>query len=127
VYIFGDEDQIKQILINLLVNAFEAINKDLGEVTISIDSDKHGKAIVRISDDGPGIDDNTISNIFNPFYSTKQYGTGLGLSIVQRLAGNLDIDLSCKSTVGEGTVFTLKFNQKPNMKKIDTEKEAVTA
>ena len=127
VYIFGDEDQIKQILINLLVNAFEAINKDLGEVTISIDSDKQGKAIVRISDDGPGIDDNTISNIFNPFYSTKQYGTGLGLSIVQRLAGNLDIDLSCKSTVGEGTVFTLKFNQKPNMKKIDTEKEAVTA
>jgi len=112
----------------------------LGEVTISIDSDKQGKAIVRISDDGPGIDDNSISNIFNPFYSTKQYGTGLGLSIVQRLAGNLDIDLSCKSTVGEGTVFTLKkstvgegtvftlkFNQKPNMKKIDTEKEAVTA
>ena len=114
VYIFGDEDQTKQILINLIVNSFEAIDREKGEVTIAIDSDRQDGINLRISDNGPGIDKDSLAKMFDPFYSTKQYGTGLGLSIVQRLARSLDINITCRSVKGQGTTFNLKFNQAPS-------------
>ena len=113
IYVFGDEDQIKQILINLIVNAVEAIDKEQGEVTMKIDADSSGAVILRIIDNGTGIDESNQAKIFDPFYSTKKLGTGLGLSIVQRLAGNLDIELLCQSEPGAGTIFTLRFHQTP--------------
>jgi len=115
VYIFGDEDQTKQILINLIVNSFEAIDHDKGEVTVAIASDRQDGVNLRISDNGPGIDEDSLAKMFDPFYSTKQYGTGLGLSIVQRLARSLDINITCRSIQGQGTTFNLKFNQAPSL------------
>ncbi|MEW5923774.1 MAG: ATP-binding protein [Candidatus Zixiibacteriota bacterium] len=127
VYIYGDEDQIKQILINLIINAFEALDNNPGEVTITLDSSQNNEVTVCIADDGPGIDKEAASKIFDPFYSTKKYGTGLGLSIVQRLAKNLDLDLSCESEPGRGTSFILKFRQIPDKKRFDHEYTALKA
>lgn len=127
IYIYGDEDQIKQILINLVVNAFEALENIPGEVTISLDSSRENGVTVCIADDGPGIERDAAAKIFDPFYSTKKYGTGLGLSIVQRLAKNLDIDLSCESEPGKGTSFILRFHQVPDKKRFDPDYSAVTA
>ena len=127
VYIYGDEDQIKQILMNLIINAFEALDQKPGEVTISLDSSRNNEVTICIADDGPGMDRETVAKIFDPFYSTKKYGTGLGLSIVQRLARNLDLDLSCESEPGRGTSFILKFSQIPDKKRLAQEYPALKA
>jgi two-component system, NtrC family, sensor histidine kinase PilS len=113
VYIFGDEDQIKQILINLIVNACEAIGEKPGEIAISIKTDSDKPVELDIVDNGPGIGAEIIPKIFTPFFSTKKDGTGLGLAIVHRLAANLDIELSVQSEIGRGTAFILDFHRVP--------------
>nr|MBN2276714.1 PAS domain S-box protein [candidate division Zixibacteria bacterium] len=111
IYIFGDDDQIMQILINLAVNGCEAVGDKTGHIVIDIIPDDPGGIIIEVSDDGPGIDASIRTRIFDPFYSTKNYGTGLGLAIVQRLAGNLGAEISCYPGSPAGTVFRLQFNQ----------------
>ncbi len=114
VYIFGDEDKTKQILINLIVNACEAIEDVEGEVLVRIRPSEGNAVVVEVIDDGMGMDFSDVSRIFDPFYSTKRDGTGLGLAIVQRLAESLNIDLRVRTKKGEGTVFILQFNQVPD-------------
>ena len=113
IYIFGDEDQLKQILMNLIVNACEAINDKSGEIIISLEINDKNEVLIKLVDNGPGIDESLRSKIFDPFFSTKKDGTGLGLAIVQRLAGNLNIGLSLHSEVNIGTAFTLNFGPYP--------------
>jgi two-component system sensor histidine kinase PilS (NtrC family) len=124
IYVFGDEDEIKQILINLIVNACEAIGNKPGRVTLTIEKNAQKKVMVKVVDNGPGIDASVKKRIFDPFYSTKKNGTGMGLAIVQRLTCDLDIDLSCQSSPGEGTIFLLEFNQSPGYKPFTSEKDA---
>jgi PAS domain S-box-containing protein len=101
--------QLTQVFTNLIVNAADAI-EDRGE--IAIDSRVDGDwIVVRVSDDGSGIDPDHIGEIFSPFFTTKPVGrgTGLGLAvsygIVSRLGGTIDVD----STVGVGTTFTIRL------------------
>ncbi len=110
-YIFGDEDHLKQILINLVVNACEAIDDMPGEIVIQIESNNESGTLLKVMDNGPGMEEAFIGKIFTPFFSTKNNGTGLGLAIVQRLSGNLNISLSCESEIGRGTTFSLQFRQ----------------
>lgn len=114
VYIFGDEDQIRQILINLVVNACDAIGDKAGSITIKIENRKSREILFEVIDTGTGIDESVVPKLFTPFFSTKKDGTGLGLAIVQRLAGNLNIGLSVQSEPGKGTVFALKFRRIPD-------------
>ncbi len=127
VYVFGDEDQIKQILINLIVNACEAIGNKPGEIKIKIEIDKDNLVILKVADNGPGINDEVVSRIFTPFFSTKKEGTGLGLAIVQRLAGNLDIELSIRSEIGRGAAFILNFHRVPANQQIISKREEQSA
>ncbi|UCD93876.1 MAG: PAS domain S-box protein [Candidatus Zixiibacteriota bacterium] len=127
VYVYGDEDQIKQIFINLIINACEAFENGPGEVMIEIEKADSGGVVVGISDNGPGIEESIRSRIFDPFYSTKKSGTGLGLAIVQRLAGNLDIDLSFTTRPGTGTTFILKFSQVPASAQVENRSDTVCA
>lgn len=124
IYIFGDEDKTKQILINLVVNSCEAIESGKGEVMIRIQPSDESTVIVEVIDNGVGMDFDNISNIFDPFYTTKKEGTGLGLAIVQRLAESLNIDLSLKTRKGRGTAFILRFNQIPDERAAIAEKQA---
>jgi signal transduction histidine kinase len=100
-------------LLNLLVNACEAIADNSGIVTVGIDIGEDRIVTVFVTDNGPGIEKSHINRIFDPFYSTKKDGTGLGLSIVQRLAQNLNIEMSFRTQPGAGTTFILGFTHVP--------------
>lgn len=101
----GDEDQLAQAVLNMTVNAFQAMAQGgvFGARTW-VDGETH-QVCLALSDTGGGISDTEIDRIFEFYYTTKDEGTGLGLSIVQRIiyqhGGHLDVD----SRVGEGTTF----------------------
>ena len=106
--IYSDAPQLRQVILNFLTNATQAIGKG-GVVTITTRlSGDDGVAIV-ISDTGCGIPEANLGKIFDPFFTTKPpgRGTGLGLSIchgiIQRLGGRITV----VSTVGQGTEFTI--------------------
>ncbi|GAB4333737.1 MAG: hypothetical protein Kow0089_02560 [Desulfobulbaceae bacterium] len=100
-----DSSQIKQILINLIINAFDAID-DTGEVTVT--TGVVGSMVrIQVTDSGPGIEPEKMKNIFNPFYTTKTRGTGLGLAISQKIARWHGGDLTAGSDPGHGATFTL--------------------
>ncbi len=97
--IWGDPDQLKEVLANLLVNACEMMVNG-GEITIQEETrtvNPLGKAVVlRVRDNGPGVPDSVRDKIFQPFFSTKEEGTGLGLSIAYRIieehGGRLELE-----------------------------------
>jgi len=100
-----DYNQIKQILLNLLLNSFDAIGKN-GMIKI-ITQHQNGNVLLSIEDNGEGIKSNDIHQVFNPFFTTKTRGTGLGLAISKRIAKEHGGDLSVKSTYGQGATFIL--------------------
>ncbi len=110
VYVIGDEDLIKQVLINLAANACEAFDGRAGELIFEVVNDANN-GVVRLSvkDNGPGIPPEVLKKIYQPFFSTRKRGTGLGLSIVHRIAEALAIELAVKSQIGIGTTFELSF------------------
>ncbi|MBW2501943.1 MAG: HAMP domain-containing protein, partial [Deltaproteobacteria bacterium] len=102
-----DFNQIKQVLINLLINAQDAVAKN-GEITVK--TWQQGKRVyLAVIDNGCGISPEIIHNIFNPFFTTKTRGTGLGLAVSKRIAKEHGGDLTVKSTPGEGSTFTLEL------------------
>lgn len=109
--IYGDPQQIEQIVINLINNAIDAIEMD-GRVTINVSCLTEKKHQLTIEDDGPGMDKSTSEKIFIPFFTTKdaQKGTGLGLYIVRNICHNHNATISCESAVGHGTIFKIIFH-----------------
>ncbi len=83
VMVEADEERVRQVLINLVVNALQAVSAG-GKVTVSVVRDGE-RAVLRVHDDGPGIASNVLDTIFKPFVTTKDRGTGLGLAIVTRI------------------------------------------
>ena len=118
----ADPEQLKEVLVNLIVNACEAMVRG-GIITINEKeaADTHlGKAVIlEISDNGPGIPESVIGKVMEPFFTTKEEGTGLGLSIVARIIEEHKGRIDIKSKEGEGTTFiiTLPLNDKNNKEK----------
>ena len=121
--VFVDANQIEQVFINLLINAFDAI-KDEGTVTIHAENAKHPQPFfdrrnripslfsdryiqITISDTGSGMPDEVREKIFNPFFTTKSNGTGLGLSIVYQIIKEHGGQIEAKSWPGKGSEFTI--------------------
>jgi signal transduction histidine kinase len=108
--VLADADQLKQVLINLLDNAADAMAHD-GQIAISAaperDADGRAMVVVRIRDDGPGMPDEVRERIFEPFFSTKDDGNGLGLCISARIMARHDGLLVLESTNCQGTVFAV--------------------
>jgi signal transduction histidine kinase len=100
-----DYNQIKQVIINLLINAHDAVSKN-GEIKLRTWHTKN-KTYLAVEDNGTGISPEIIQNIFNPFFTTKTRGTGLGLAVSKRIAKEHGGDLTVKSSPGEGSTFTL--------------------
>ena len=109
--VVGDPQQIEQVLINLINNAVDAI-PTVGELTVEIGKNEANEYQLSIGDTGDGIDERSIKHIFSPFYTTKspEKGTGLGLYIVRNICKNHGADISCQSTIGKGTTFTITFH-----------------
>lgn len=100
-----DYNQIKQVVINLLINGLDAIEEH-GIITVRTWY-KNKKAYLAVEDNGKGISPEIIHNIFNPFFTTKTRGTGLGLAISKKIAREHGGDLTVESIPGQGSVFTL--------------------
>jgi signal transduction histidine kinase len=80
-----DHDKLRQVLVNLLENARDALCTGNGERRVTVDLERHnGRALVRVTDSGPGIAKDDLPHLFEPFFSRKPDGTGLGLAIVRR-------------------------------------------
>jgi len=112
VYVIGDEDLMKQLLLNLVVNACEAFEGKEGELTFRLVADDVSDSVaLYVHDNGPGIAKQNLKKIYQPFYSTKKQGTGLGLSIVHRICSALKLNMSVNSQLGEGTTFLIEFKR----------------
>jgi len=102
-----DEGQIRQVLINLLKNAREAM-PDGGRVCVDVKNGEGG-VIVRVCDQGIGMDSEQREHLFDLFYTTKKYGTGLGLPLTQQIVLAHEGRIRCSSAKGSGTTFELWF------------------
>jgi len=100
-----DSDQIHQVLLNLLLNAIQAI-EGAGKIVVALESRKELVAI-SVSDTGKGIPPQDLPNIFRPFYTTKGNGTGLGLSLARRIVEEHHGKIEVISSTGQGTKFTV--------------------
>jgi len=110
----SDHGQIQQIFLNLLTNASAAL-EDFGQIEIETKNINNDSISVRISDNGCGIPEDIIENIFDPFFSTKkEKGTGLGLSISYGILKKLGGKISVDSKPGKGATFIVMLPQKPD-------------
>jgi signal transduction histidine kinase len=108
-FINVDIPRMKIALLNLVTNALEAMQgKQNGEITIRTAVEKNG-CIIRINDNGPGMDAETLARIFEPYYTTKKSGNGLGLTNTQNIILNHKGDISAESLPGKGTVFSINL------------------
>jgi signal transduction histidine kinase len=114
--VFGDRGVVFFIIVNLVNNALEAIRED-GKIDISVKKIGHD-IILKIQDNGCGIDEKEIKNIFNAFYSTKsgKDNIGLGLYSVKKALLKLDWDIDVISEKGKGTCFSIKIKEVINGK-----------
>lgn len=103
----SDRGQLQQVFLNIINNAFAAVD-DGGRVDIRMNEIGDERVAVVIKDDGKGIPKDELERIFEPFFTTKkEYGTGLGLSITYGIVKKLGGDINVKSKVGMGATFTV--------------------
>jgi signal transduction histidine kinase len=110
--VWADPDQLKEVLVNLLTNACEAMGSG-GSIIIQEGEtflQSVGQVVtIQVSDNGPGIPESIQDKILQPFFSTKEEGTGLGLSIATRILGEHGGWLDLESREGQGTTFTINL------------------
>jgi PAS domain S-box-containing protein len=104
-----DAEKIKIAILNIIVNAIEAMKDHDGILTV-VTKGEGGKCLVIIEDNGTGISKNVIPKIFDPFFSEKSKGTGLGLSVTHNIVVTHKGTIDVESEPGKGTRFTLAFN-----------------
>lgn len=106
--IFGDENQLKQVFINVLQNSIEAMPAG-GHINIQITRSGADKIYIHFTDNGQGISQERIKTLFEPFYTTKEKGTGLGLAIVYNIISNHGGNIKVQSVIGQGTTFSIEL------------------
>ncbi|HUQ32805.1 MAG TPA: ATP-binding protein [Pyrinomonadaceae bacterium] len=106
--VMGDEEALRSIFTNLIINGMQAIDGEGGNLIIKIAAENSGhNARIEIADTGHGIAPEDISKVFEPYFSTKETGTGLGLAIVKKAVDDHGGTISVKSKQGAGTTFTI--------------------
>ena len=105
----ADKVQLTQALLNLVINAFQAVEKD-GTVELRVER-AGNQFLFQVRDSGPGIAPDKLSTVFEPYYTTKPEGTGLGLWIAQQIALAHSGDVKAASGAEGGAVFTLRVPQ----------------
>jgi signal transduction histidine kinase len=109
----ADPNLLDQLLINLALNALQALEEDSdtdqGRIEFRASVDRRSRPVIQVEDNGPGIPPDVQEKIFVPFFTTKEDGSGIGLSLSRQIMRLHSGQLSVRSTKGEGTVFTLRF------------------
>jgi len=110
LWVYGNELQLSQMLLNLVLNAFQAMERSGGTLRVSTWADE-SSVFLRVSDTGPGISEQTLPHIFEPFYTTKEAGkgTGLGLAIVRQVVEEHGGTVSVETAVGRGAAFLVSL------------------
>lgn len=109
-HIHFNKNKVLQVILNLMTNAFEAIEKN-GVVRISTYSSDE-TVILEVQDTGSGINEDNKEKIFKDFYTNKVQGTGLGLSVCKMILDEYNASISFESELGKGTRFFVRFNTK---------------
>lgn len=106
----ADTNLVEQVLINLVVNAIEAVREqEHPKITLSALQSVTKKTLLKISDNGSGMPEEIMDKIFIPFFSTKRNGSGIGLSLCKQIMMLHKGNVQVQSIIGEGTTFTLSF------------------
>jgi two-component system, NtrC family, sensor kinase len=124
LHVRGNANQIEQVLLNLFINAGDAMEgKGGGTVTVTTEAPEASTARIRVADNGNGIPPEIVGKIFDPFFTTKPVGkgTGLGLSVSYGIVKEHKGEISVESRVGEGATFTIL------MPRVETPAEAAAA
>jgi two-component system sensor histidine kinase PilS (NtrC family) len=107
--LLGDFDKLKQALLNIIINAYQAMEKTQFPKIMIHTKDVDNQVVVTIADNGEGIDQKNLRHIFEPFHTTKPKGTGLGLAITHKIMESHEARIFVESERGRGTKFTLEF------------------
>ena len=121
--VYVDPHQMEQVLLNLVINAIDAMPHG-GVLDVSSLADGVGakpKAVIRFRDNGVGIPEHQLRNVFDPFYSTKEGGTGLGLPISLGIVESHGGELRIQSVEGQGTEAVIELPASPNMQPLEAE------
>jgi PAS domain S-box-containing protein len=107
-YILGDTSKLKIAFLNIIINAVEAMQEEIGQLSISIASDglKH---TVKISDNGTGITEENLTKLFEPYFTSKRNGLGLGLASTLNILQAHKAHIDVSSAINKGTYFTISF------------------
>ena len=103
----GDAAKLKIAMLNIIVNAIEAMPAENGVLKIYTYEDNKGKCCINISDNGKGMDEEVLQRLFDPFFTTKEKGNGLGMTNTQNVIITHKGELKVKSKPGEGTEFEI--------------------
>lgn len=108
--IYGDETQLAQLILNIVINAFQAMEEKGGTLTITT-AREDDRVLLQFRDTGPGMSAEVVEHIFEPFYTTKDVsrGTGLGLAIVKQTVESHKGDIQVESELGKGTTFRIRL------------------
>lgn len=106
-----DENQMKQVFINIILNSIEAM-PDGGNIVIKTEAIDGDPLEISLRDDGIGIPKEKIVRLFDPFYTTKEKGAGLGLYIVYQIIQNNKAKIAIESDIGRGTIVKIRFKKK---------------
>jgi two-component system, cell cycle sensor histidine kinase and response regulator CckA len=137
--VIGDPSQLSQIAMNLVTNAQQALAENKGKITVRLDDVSDAEQLaqadlkyrmgsfirLRVEDTGPGMDEETLSKISEPFFTTKPTGTGLGMATVMSIVNGLDGALVVESQPGVGTVVDVYLPR--SVVHIDQNERAVNA
>jgi signal transduction histidine kinase len=108
----ADGEQLKQVLLNLLINSGQAMTSG-GRIVIRTSMETPGKLTIVVADNGAGIAPQHLEKIFDPFFSTKPAGTGLGLAVVNRIINGHNGTIAIESEPGKGTTVTIRLPEMP--------------
>jgi len=109
-YIRADKEKLKIALLNIIINAIEAIDNTKGELSISLLQNEESYSL-EISDNGCGIPQENLSKLFEPYFTSKRNGIGLGLASTLNIIQAHNASIEVKSKVGSGTTFIITFSQ----------------
>ena len=105
-----DASLIEQVLINLIVNGIDAVKEiESPKIVLTAVETVSGKIALKVADNGSGMDETLLNNIFIPFFSTKKNGSGIGLSLCKQIMLLHKGSISVNSILGKGSVFVLQF------------------
>ena len=104
----ADAEQLRKVLLNLVLNAFDAVGHN-GSVTMEVSPQSNGEALLQVADTGPGIPESIRERLFEPFVSSKESGTGLGLTICRRIVEQHGGTIDAANRPEGGAMFSIRL------------------